>query len=356
MGGILSYSTIEKFLYFTKHTGMSMPQTTTHAKKEKNLFISDENSRLDAAVSKLLKLSRADAKKIIESGVCRIRGVISQKPSSKISIGDEIEIGDYEQAIRREIALCHLAPTIKYEDEHILVLSKPSGLTVHEGSGTRESTLVDWLKKEEYELAQAAGEKREGIVHRLDKETSGLMVVAKTDFAALGLKEQFFDKSARRIYLAIIDEPLKSDCLIDAKIARHPKNRVKMSVQKDGKEARSIFKKIALSKNGKLELISAKLLTGRTHQIRVHLAHIGRHIVGDDLYGFKSQNAKIAATRVMLHATILELIHPKTGEQMSFFEPISDDFADFLEDFFERESCLNATNKDFIDSIFATHI
>lgn len=309
-------------------------------------------SRLDAFLSENLSLSRKESKAVIEGGFCKVGQAVRLKPSFEVLEGDFVEVFDYSSIFERRVAKTELVPTIIYEDEAILALSKPSGLTVHEGSGVREETLVDYLKNAGFTLAQIAGEGREGIVHRLDKETSGLMVAAKTNEAANGLKEQFGDKSAGRYYLAIIEPPLKEDVTVEAKIGRNPKNRVAMRVMADGKEAKSAFKKIALSDNGKFELIAAKLFSGRTHQIRAHLAHIGRRIVGDDLYGFNAQSAKIEANRVMLHAAVLYFYHPVKAEKITFFDKPPEDFTALFERFFTKENTVEIFSREFILSLF----
>jgi len=210
-----------------------------------------------------------------------------------------------------------------------------------------------WHRENGFELAACTGNDREGIVHRLDRETSGLMVVAKNGEAADALKVQFKDKSAGRYYVAMIDLPLKEDVTVDAKIARNPKNRIKMAVQKDGREAKSAFKKIVLSDNQKFELIAAKLFSGRTHQIRAHLSHLGRNILGDDLYGFKSQNAKIDVSRVMLHAAVLYFYHPITLLKVSFFAPPPEDFSTLFNKLFTKENPGEIFSQNFIASIFS---
>ncbi len=312
----------------------------------------ESKERLDAILATELQISRREAKQIVEEGFCAVGKRVVKKASYESCIGDTIEIFEYEDFFKKIVVESTLIPKIIFEDDSIIVLSKPSGLTVHEGSGTKESTLVDWLKQSGYQLAPSDDKERDGIVHRLDRETSGLMVVAKTKEAADGLKAQFKDKSAGRYYVAVIDQPLKEDMVVEAKIARNPKNRIKMSVQKEGREAKSAFKKIALSDNQKSELIAAKLFTGRTHQIRAHLAHIGRHIMGDALYGFKSQNAKIEASRVMLHAAVLYFYHPTTKEKVSFFDSAPSDFITLFDRLFTKENSDEILGQSFICSLF----
>jgi len=176
---------------------------------------------------------------------------------------------------------------------------------------------VDWLKSKNIRLSTISGEIRHGIVHRIDKETSGALVIAKTNEAHKFLSEQLSNKTMGRYYLAIIDLPLKENTEINRPIGRNPKNRLKNSVIANGKEAKTRFLKLCGEKE---ELIACKLFTGRTHQIRVHLNSINRHILGDELYG-----AKKSDDRIMLHAYILYLIHPKTKKLMTFIAPLFED-------------------------------
>jgi 23S rRNA pseudouridine1911/1915/1917 synthase len=171
-------------------------------------------------------------------------------------------------------------------------------------------------------------------VHRIDKETTGALVIAKDNKTHEKLSAQLQDKSMGRYYLALIDHPLKEDTIVDKPIGRNPKNRLKMDVVPHGKEAKTAFKKLLTSQYN-IELITAKLYTGRTHQIRVHLNTLGRHILGDDLYGFKSKRDKIP--RVYLHAYLLYLIHPETGERMEFVAPLFDDMKSYLTTYFKPE-------------------
>jgi 23S rRNA pseudouridine1911/1915/1917 synthase len=215
-----------------------------------------------------------------------------------------------------------------------MVINKPSGLVVHPAPSVKEATLVDWLVKKGISLSTISGEERHGIVHRIDKETTGALVVAKDNKVHEMLSEQLQDKSMGRYYLALIDCPLKEDIVVDKPIGRNPKNRLKMDVVAHGKSAKTAFKKLVSTEHG-TELIAAKLFTGRTHQIRVHLNTLGRHILGDDLYGFKSKRDKIS--RVNLHAYLLYLVHPVTGEKMEFTAPLFDDMKTYMIKYFDQD-------------------
>jgi len=214
------------------------------------------------------------------------------------------------------------------------VVNKPSGLVVHPAPSVKEPTLVDWLIHKGISLSTISGEERHGIVHRIDKETTGALVVAKDNKTHEKLSEQLQDKSMGRYYLALIDCPLKDDIVVDKPIGRNPNNRLKMDVVAHGKSAKTAFKKLLTSAHG-VELIAAKLFTGRTHQIRVHLNTLGRHILGDDLYGFKTKRDKIA--RVNLHAYLLYLVHPITGEKMEFTAPLFDDMKTYMTKYFDQD-------------------
>ena len=236
-----------------------------------------------------------------------------------------------------------------YEDEHFLVVNKPSGLVVHPAPSVKEPTLVDWLIHKGVSLSTISGEERHGIVHRIDKETTGALVVAKTNEAHEKLSLQLQEKSMGRYYLALIDCPLKEDTIVEKPIGRNPKNRLKMDVVPHGKSAKTAFVKLAQSEYG-VELIAAKLFTGRTHQIRVHLNSLGRHILGDDLYGFKSKRDKIP--RVNLHAYLLYLLHPITGEKMEFVAPLFDDMRAYMEKYFDQESIDKKINPELLGTLF----
>jgi len=210
----------------------------------------------------------------------------------------------------------------------------------------KEATLVDWLKSKNIKLSTISGEERHGIVHRIDKETSGALVVAKTNEAHQFLSEQLSNKSMGRYYLAIIDLPLKENCEIDRAIGRNPKNRLKNCViNSGGRSAKTQFLKLCNDETE--ELIACKLFTGRTHQIRVHLASINRHIIGDELYG-----AKESSDRIMLHAYILYLIHPKTKKLMQFKASLFEDMENRINKICKEEKD-EKLNENYIIDRFA---
>ena len=239
---------------------------------------------------------------------------------------------------------------VVYEDNDFMVINKPSGVIVHGAPSVKEATLVDWLKKKNISLSTISGEERHGIVHRIDKGTSGLLCIAKTNEAHVALSKQLEDKTMGRYYVALTDLPLKDDLTVNAAIGRNPSNRLKMGLVSSGKSARTSFVKLSLSKNENFELIAAKLYTGRTHQIRVHLESLQRHILGDTLYGFKGNVDKIK--RVYLHAYSLYLKHPITGDDMNFNVSLPKDMEDFYKSNFNEEDYNEKINNEYIISRF----
>ncbi len=310
-----------------------------------------KNGRLDKILQNYLKMSRNQIEIFIKKGFVTVNGKIIKKCGYKLSGSEKIgyQIQNFENDKKYKV---DFDVEIIYEDDDILVINKPPFLTVHPAPSVKEATLVDWLKSKNISLSTISGEERHGIVHRIDKQTSGALVIAKNNASHAILSKQLEDKSMGRYYLSVIDLPLKEDMIIEKPIARNRKNRLKMGVDVKGKNAKSAFKKLMISKNEKYELISAKLFTGRTHQIRVHLNSISRHILGDNLYGFKSKEDKIK--RVMLHAYLLYLVHPKTGKKMFFKAPIYDDFMELVRKNFNMEIFNEKIDSEYIINSFNT--
>jgi len=301
----------------------------------------ESSGRADKLLSTLLSVSRNQIEKLIRDGLVSVNGKVITKTSYKLVVGDTLEY-NFKEAERREPLDVDFDIEILYEDDDILVVNKPTPLVIHPAPSVKEPTLVDWLIKRGISLSTISGEERHGIVHRIDKETTGALVVAKNNEAHQKLSEQLQDKSMGRYYLALIDCPLKDNIIVNKPIGRSPNNRLKMDIVEGGKEAKSAFSKILDGKNG-TELILAKLFTGRTHQIRVHLATLGRHILGDTTYGYKSRGYRV--DRVQLHAYQLYLKHPKTGEKMRFIAPLFDDMDSFLSKYFDREAIDKSINR-----------
>ena len=419
-------------------------------------LIAQCSERLDVFLSSQLGISRNQISSLIKSEAVRVDGAVQTKPGYKLSAGELVHI-DYPAPAPQQTSAERLNFDVEilYEDDDLLVVNKPAGLTVHPAASVKEPTLVDWLKSRGYLLSTLGGELRAGIVHRLDKLTSGALLVAKNNAAHAALSAQLSDKSMGRIYLALIDLPLKQPCVIERPIARNPANRLKMGIVPGGRSAKSAFYEIlsgaelselqnsaqkrdeilnasdgtaagksagadkisttdaSASKNAGMDkilnayagtdnadeisnncmrsadkisiqsadkipssradsadkiltadmsadqtrtarlaenkflnfknpaqnqilppislksfnLVAAKLFTGRTHQIRVHLSSINRHILGDHLYGFKSENAKIS--RILLHAYLLYFIHPRSGKEVKICAGLPSEFLNF---------------------------
>ena len=307
-----------------------------------------QSGRIDKVLSQELGVSRNQVERLIESGLVSVGDRVITKGSFKVVEGDEISYV-FKEATSREALEIDFDIEVIYEDEYLMVINKPSGLVVHPAPSVKEATLVDWLIRRGVSLSTISGEQRHGIVHRIDKETTGALVIAKDNDTHQMLSLQLQDKSMGRYYLALIDTPLKDDVVVDKPIARNPKNRLKMGVVEGGRESRSAFVKLLTSDWG-VELIVAKLYTGRTHQIRVHLKALSRHILGDSLYGFKSKRDKIQ--RVNLHAYLLYLIHPKSGKKMEFIAPLFDDMKLYLSKNFNQGEVNEKINPSSIDNLF----
>jgi 23S rRNA pseudouridine1911/1915/1917 synthase len=308
----------------------------------------EKSGRIDKVLSEILSISRNQIEKLIEDGGVQVNGTVVIKRGHQLLIGDEVTY-QFKEAVKHQAAQIDFDVEILYEDEAILVINKPSGLVVHPAPSVKEPTLVDWLIYRGVSLSTISGEERHGIVHRIDKETTGALVIAKTNEAHQKLSLQLQDKSMGRYYLAIVDYPLKDDAIIDKPIGRNPNNRLKMDVVADGREAQTAFVKLAQG-SGSVELIAAKLFTGRTHQIRVHLQTLGRHILGDILYGFKSKRDIIA--RVYLHAYLLYMVHPVSGRKIEFVAPLFDDMREYLSHNFDQGDIDEKINPAIISTCF----
>ena len=274
--------------------------------------------RLDVFLSLNADLTRSHVKKLVEEGCCLVNGKVA-KVNYKLKITDVIDftipdVKEVEIKANDDIEL-----DIIYQDDDIAVINKQQGLTVHAGNGTGDETLVNALIAKLDSLSGINGELRPGIVHRIDKNTSGLLVVAKNDKAHVSLASQIEKKECKRIYIALLEGVVKEDeGRIETFIGRDSKDRTKMAVTKFGRTAITDFKVIKRYKNH--TLCEFSLLTGRTHQIRVHSKYIGHPIVGDLEYGYKNQKFKLNGQ--LLHAKKLILTHPTSCEILTFEAPL----------------------------------
>ncbi len=312
-------------------------------------FICKEQGRLDKILQSKLEVPRNQVENLIKEVGVKVNDKVIKKSGFKLKEGDKV-IVTLPRKEDKEYKDVDFDIDIIYEDEDLLVINKPPFITVHPAPSVKEPTVVDWLRAKGISLSTLAAKERHGIVHRIDKETSGALVIAKNNDSHLALSRQLEDKSMGRYYLSIIDLPLKEDMIVERPIARNPKNRLKMGIVPSGREAKSAFIKLLLSKNSKKELIAAKLFTGRTHQIRVHLSSLSRHILGDHLYGFKSKSDKI--NRIMLHAYIIYFIHPRTKQPMLFKAPLFEDFKETAFRYFDTETFYEKIDPDYIISRF----
>ena len=305
----------------------------------------DAGSRLDIVLTKLLpELTRSNLKKIIELNQVKINNIIINAPSKKLKINDNIEINLIpKQEIKIEPYKTKL--NIVFEDKDILVINKPAGMVVHPGAGNYTETLVNALIYKYKKLSDLNGSTRPGIVHRIDKETSGLLVVAKNNKAHAHLGKQFNDHSISRTYQALVWGVLRPlSGRIETLIGRSRKNRQLMSVTEiTGKKAvtnYSTLKVFDIKDIPKISFVECQLETGRTHQIRVHMAYKGNSLLGDQQYGkknlkFKKLNEEFAEklkvlNRQALHAKNLGFIHPTTNKFISFESELPADFKKIL--------------------------
>lgn len=296
-------------------------------KKQFNVTEQNINQRLDMYIASLdLDLSRSMAQKIIENGQVLINEKIP-KASYKIKLGDKIEIEILEPK-ETNLEAQDIPLDIIYEDDDILVVNKQKGMVVHPGNGNLDGTLVNAVLNHcKGNLSGIGGEIRPGIVHRLDKDTSGLIVIAKNDKAHINLSKQIQDRKVKKIYTALVRGIIPEDtATINMPIGRSNTDRKKMAVKKDGKVAITHIK--VIKRYEKYTLIRVKIDTGRTHQIRVHMAEIGYPVVGDEVYSNGKNEFNVHGQ--MLHSTSLDFVHPITGKQMHFEAPLPKYFEDVL--------------------------
>jgi len=288
--------------------------------------------RLDLFVLEHLEgLSRAQAQKLIRAGRVLVNGR-AEKSGFRFKGGERVAISlplSEEVSVEPE----DIELEIVYEDEHLAVINKAAGMVMHPGAGNRGGTLVNALLARYPELAEMMDDPetgdRLGIAHRLDRGTSGLIVAARKKTILMALMRQFQERSVDKLYLALLEKRPESDKgLVDAPIARDPRQRKRMAVRRDGKPAQTEFEVLDDDFQGNRALVRLKLLTGRTHQIRVHMAFIGCPVVGDAVYGYRKQRVKLK--RQFLHAGELAFDHPASGERMRFESELPRGLADLM--------------------------
>lgn len=292
---------------------------------EKDLVVTtaDEQVRLDVYLAKELDISRSYAQDVIDAGGVQL-DTGKAKANRRLKAGEQIHI---QMDVQEELTATaeDIPLDIVYEDKDIIVINKARGMVVHPAAGNYHGTLVNALLYHcKGELSGINGIIRPGIVHRLDKDTSGVMVAAKTDEAHKGLAAQIKEHSARRTYWALVHGDIAEEKgVIDAPIGRDPKDRIKMAVTfKGGRPAVTHFR--VLKRYGDYTWVECKLETGRTHQIRVHMAYIHHPVVNDPVYGFGKDHFPIVGQA--LHSHCLDLVHPVTGKAMHFEAPAPEDF------------------------------
>ena len=283
----------------------------------------DAGKRLDAFLREHTELSRSRIAALIEDGAARVDGKAETKPAFRVESGALCEL-TVPEARPVAIEAQDIPLDILYQDADVVVVNKPCGMVVHPAAGNEDRTLVNALLYHVKDLSGIGGEMRPGIVHRLDKDTSGLILIAKNDRAHAALSEQFKARSMEKHYRAVICGHFAQDHgLIDAPIDRHPTDRKRMAVVPGGRPSQTEWSLLE-SLNG-ASLLDVHLLTGRTHQIRVHMLSVGHPLLGDRIYA-PNLKMPVRIPRLMLHAYSLAFTHPSTGERMNLQAPLPDTF------------------------------
>ena len=287
------------------------------------IIVNEEGKRLDKYLALNTEYSREFISKMIDNGFVLVNDDV-KKSGYKVKMNDEISL-DESFKIDTEIKPCKMDLDILYEDDNIMVINKPSGLVVHPGNGHFDETLVNGLMYHTKDLSNINGQARVGIVHRIDKDTSGIMLVAKSNKAHEILAEEFKKHNIKRTYVALLKGNLPYDsATVDAPIKRDSQNFNKMGVFKDGKKAITHLK--VIKRYGKYTLVKLNLETGRTHQIRVHMAYIGFPIYNDPVYNKDGASS----FGQFLHSKEIDFKHPITGEKLHFECELPKEFKDFL--------------------------
>ena len=298
------------------------------------LSLHHDGERVDRVIAFFSGLSRSKVSDLISKRLILRNGIPIKRGSEIAHTNDMISMPNFSDEVVEEIAS---DPSIDFgvvfEDDSVIVINKPSGLVVHPGSGIADGTLVNGLAAQFPDLRKTGDPIRLGLVHRLDKGTSGLLIVARTSEALHNLKSQMQKRQVHRQYFAIVSGHVESDKgVVDAPLGRDPKNPLKRAVIQGGKYARTHYEiDQKLESPFKISTLSCRLETGRTHQIRVHLAAIGHPVLGDELYG--GRTSFNLDNRLALHAQMLRFSHPKTNNQMNFESPIPDELMKMTDTF-----------------------
>ena len=292
------------------------------------VFVCDKpGERLDRFLAdRCADLSRTRIKRSIADGEVTVEGRVSNA-GFRLKSGQSVTIRTPDPVPSH--ALPQRIPIdVVYEDDHLMVVDKPAGMPAHPGVGHPDSTLLNAVLGIRPEIASVGGALRPGLVHRLDKDTSGLMMIAKTDDAHRSLAAQLKDRTVDKGYLAlVVGSPEPAEAIIEAPIGRDPNDRKKMAIIEDGREAVTLYHTIGRLRG--CTYVEVRPKTGRTHQIRVHFASIGHPVLGDSMYGFPDPRL----ARQFLHAASLEFEHPATGERVGFESPLPDDLQSMLDEF-----------------------
>lgn len=292
-----------------------------------------DDERLDIRLARETGLTRSRVERLIRQGRAKVDGQAVEKPGLKVEPQAQVTL-DVPPPAAMEAEAEDLPLTVLYEDEDLAVIDKPCGMVVHPAAGNETGTLVNALLHHLSGLSGIGGTLRPGIVHRLDKDTSGLLLIAKNDETHLALSEALKERAVQKTYRAVAAGRLKAESgVIEASIARHPNDRKRMAVMPGGRYARTEYELI-YTENG-ASLVNVRLITGRTHQIRVHFAHIGHPLVGDPIYGGKQ---RIKAPRLMLHALQIDFMHPRRGGPMHFEAPEPREFLETIQKLFPMYS------------------
>jgi 23S rRNA pseudouridine1911/1915/1917 synthase len=314
-------------------------------------------SRIDVLIAEVdLVASRALAQKLIERNCVRVNGQTVNK-RYKVHSGDRITV-EFPPMQPSDLVPEDVKLDVRFEDDDMIVLSKPAGMVVHPAHGHWSGTLVHALLAHSDDLGTLAGDERPGIVHRLDKDTSGLMMVAKNDDAQRALSSGIQQRLIDRRYVTLVHGRIVPDTgLIDAPIGRNPKDRQKQWVSDaaGSRHAVTSFRVLERFEAGATDdgytLVECKLQTGRTHQIRVHLAYIQHAVVGDPLYGRRRLKDDLGLTRQFLHSYSLDFDHPRTGERISLLDPLAADLSEALRSIAERSDGRTAAGDEIVPTI-----